>query len=631
MIRYCLTIALSLGLINVHAQENIYDASTVPESLKKNAYSVKREERMELDVRSADKAYYKVHKVVTILKEAGKDELLFYEFSTKFQSLEDVEIVLYDHKGLQLHKYSRSDLTKQIAGEGLVPDGKVYYLNTPAPEFPVTIQIDYEIKYSGILNYPDYDVQLPEQAVENSVFTAKVPADMDLRYKQQNCRLNPVTGNDGKYKTYTWEAKDLPALQYEQGSVSRESRYPRILVAPNKFELDGYQGDMTTWKQFGQWYGDLAKNAMNLTDDRKQFFQAMVKDAGNDREKIRRIYNYLQTNFRYVSIQLGIGGFKPFEADFVDKKKYGDCKALSNYTQACLNAVGIKSYQALINAEYNKEPVDPDFPHNSFNHVIICVPMPKDSVWLECTSTTNDFGILGSFTENRNALLITEDGGKLVATPKSLASENTFSSNSVINLNEDGSGTANVLLNTTGEYRQQFLHYLSDQVKDEQKNFLVNGLDFMQPDKFEIKYDKTNKQAATAISMEIEKIPDFTAGNKLFLNPRIYRLWGFELPKAENRTQDYYFHFPLIKTDTTTYKLPEGYVLETLPRPKELKFEYGSFSSTYRFDEQQKTIVTTARLVLTDYKIPAAKFPAVKKFFNDVLSEYTEKIVIKHL
>ncbi len=627
---YC-TIAALCTLYAVHAQPERYDASTVPEYLKKNAYSVIREEQISLDVRSTDKAYYKVHRVITILNEAGEDELIFAQFADQFFSLEDAAISVFDARGKHLHKYSKSGLSQVAFGEGLVPEGKMYYIKIPVPAFPATISIDYEIKFNGILNYPDYKVQLPEQAVEHSVFSARVPADIDLRYKQKNCSIEPVTGIDGKYKTYTWEVKNLPALEYEEGSVSRESRYPRILLAPNKFELDGNAGDMSTWQQFGQWYGALAKNANHLSEERKQFFQAMVKDAAGDKEKIRFIYNYLQKNFRYVSIQLGIGGYKPFEADFVDNKKYGDCKALSNYTQACLNAVGIKSYQALINAEYNKEPVDPDFPRNSFNHVIICVPMEKDSVWLECTSATTDFGVLGNFTENRNALLITEDGGKLVATPKSKASENTFTSNSVINLNEDGSGTANIILNTTGEYRQEFLHSLADRVKDEQKKFLVNDLGFLQPDKFEILFDRNNKPTATTVNMEIEKIPDFTAGTKLFLNPRIYKLWSYALPKAEHRTQDFYFQHPFIKTDTTTYKLPVGYGMETLPKSKEIKFEFGSFSATYFFNEEQKTIITTAKLVLNEYKIPVEKFPATKKFFTEVLAEYTEKIVIKHL
>mgnify|MGYP003496020316 FL=1 len=62
-----------------------------------------------------------------------------------------------------------------------------------------------------------------------------------------------------------------------------------------------------------------------------------------------------------------------------------------------------------------------------------------------------------------------------------------------------------------------------------------------------------------------------------------------------------------------------------------MSFDYGSFVSTYQYDENKKQIITTAKLQLDEYKIPAAKFIAAKKFFNDVLVEYAEKIVIKKL
>jgi hypothetical protein len=625
------TLVFVVMCINAFAQTGNYSVSTIPEAMKKNAFSVIREQRIEFEVKSVSKAYYKVHSVVTVLSEAGKEELFFYEIADQFRSLESFGIQTFDANGKSLHKYSGSDLTKQATGEGLVPDGKVYYLNTPAPAYPITIQIDYEVKYNGILDYPDFELQLPEQSVEHAVFITKVPAELDLRYKAKNTTLAAEVTTDDKYKVYTWSVNNLPALEYEQGSVSRESRYPKILVSPNKFELDGYDGDMSSWQNFGKWYGQLSKDAINLPADRKLFFNDMVKNIPDNKEKIRTIYNYLQSNFRYVSIQLGIGGFKPFDANFVDKKKYGDCKALSNYMQACLGAVGLKSYQALINASYNKAPVDPDFPHNSFNHVIICVPNDKDSVWLECTSTTTDFGVLGNFTENRNALLITEDGGKLVPTPKSKATENTFGSSAMVNLKEDGSGTATAELTTTGEYRQDFLQNLYDQKRDDQKKFIVEDLGFLQPDDFVVTYDKDKKITPVKLELAIEKIPEFTAGTKQFLNPRIYSIWHSALPKAENRTQDFYFRHPFIKTDTTIYNLPAGFGIETLPKPKDIRFEYGSFKTTYTFDDSKKQIITTARLELDEYKIPAAKFLAAKQFFNDVLAEYTEKIVIKQL
>ena len=628
---YCPIIFLLIMHGALHAQPKNYDIATIPAELKKNAVSVKREETIGFQVMSPEKALCRTHRVITILNEAGKDQLVFYEFADRFHSLGEVEIELYSSTGSSLHKYSRSDLLKQAGGEGLVPDGKVYYLNIPAPSYPVTIRMDYEILYKGILNYPAYDVQLPEQSVENSGFTALVPSDMDLRYSARHTNMTPVTVTEGSNRVYRWSARNLPAMAYEEGSGKPENCFPQIILAPNKFELDGYEGDMSSWMGFGKWYDGLSKNTMNLSGQSKQFFQEMVKDAGDDKEKARRIYHYLQQNFRYVSIQLGIGGLRPFEADFVDKKKYGDCKALSNYTQACLDAVGIKSYKALVNSDYNAEPVDPDFPYNGFNHMILCVPLAADSVWLECTSATGDFGIPGSFTENRYALLITENGGKLVSTPRSRPSENEWSTKADIQLKENGSGNAIVNIKATGEYKQYLLHFFGDQPKDEQKRFLVNGLGFMQPDDFEMQYDKNQNPQNALVQMSMEKIPDFTAGNKMFLNPRIYKLWSQSLPKAENRTQHYYFRHPFIKTDSTFYHLPEGFNIKTLPADRSIQFDYGSFHTSCAFDKIQHTVTITARLILNKSRIPAAKFSETVKFFDQVLEEYDSKIVIERL
>ena len=239
--------------------------------------------------------------------------------------------------------------------------------------------------------------------------------------------------------------------------------------------------------------------------------------------------------------------------------------------------------------------------------------------------------MLGNFTENRSALLLTEEGGVLINTPRSKSINNNYTSNSTIDLQEDGSGTATVQVNTTGEYKDDMLNYVFDQKKDDQKKYLLERLGFLQPDAFELEYNKSDMQAATKVKLSIEKIPEFTAGNKMFLNPRIYKIWTYALPKAENRTQDFYFETPFIKTDTTVYKIPDGFVPETLPKAKELQFKFGNFKSTYQFDENKKSIITTARLELKEYRIPAAKFITTKKFFNDVLAEYAEKIVIKKL
>jgi hypothetical protein len=326
---------------------------------------------------------------------------------------------------------------------------------------------------------------------------------------------------------------------------------------------------------------------------------------------------------------LGIGGFKPFDAAFVDKKKYGDCKALTNYMQAMLDAVGIISYPALVNAEYNQQPVDPSFPHNSFSHVILCAPGNNDTTWLECTSKATEAGVLGSFTENRNALLITPDGGKLVPTPKSDPAENTFHLTTKVILNEDASGESESVMESKGEYKEEIIQYVLNEKKDDQKEYLVKRLGFSQPDQFELTTNRNDHSAKTSFKLEIEKVPEFSAGSKMFLNPRIYKIWSGEFSKDEKRIHSFYFPFPFIKTDTTVYQLPESYTVENLPKSKEQQFKYGSFVTKYNYDEKANTITSTAFLELNQNVIPANDFSDVRKFFSNVIKEYTEKIVIR--
>ena len=111
----------------------------------------------------------------------------------------------------------------------------------------------------------------------------------------------------------------------------------------------------------------------------------------------------------------------------------------------------------------------------------------KDTIWLECTSLFRKLGVLGSFTENRNALLITPDGGVLVATPKSKSSENTFNLTTKISLHEDASGETESILRTYRMYTgDEMIGELMNEKKDDQKSYFVSEFGFLQPDEFEI-------------------------------------------------------------------------------------------------------------------------------------------------
>lgn len=620
---------LLAGLPSV-AQNINYALSAVAEPVKKNAHTITRYENQVYEITELDKATHNVHRVETIIDSKGKSSLVFQQPTDKWRILDDVDIKVYDANGKQVGKYRKKDMNTVANGEGLIDDGYITYFEIPVPGYPVTVETKYEIKHKGTLGLPSFWISEPGHGTEISTFTAKVPKELDLRYKEFGTSIKPEVTEDAKFKVYKWTVSNVPPLEDEEGTASARYYYPNIQLAPNKFTQYGYTGDISTWKNFGTWLRDLYKGLDELPEARKNFYRDMVKNAADDREKIKIIYQYMQKNFRYVSIQLGIGGLRPFPAEFTDTKKYGDCKGLSNYVKGALKAVGIPSLVAIINRETNGLPVDPAFPANTFNHAILCVPLQKDTVWLECTSNTADFATLETTTENRNALLVTEDGGVLVRTPVSEAKSTQLHITSTIELEESGAGKVKTSFKASGSYTEM-VNYAINEKKDDQKEFLVHGLGFKQPDEFELSGNASDGLHAMSLEMLYEKVPEFIAGNKFFVSPRLYKIQRTKMPKSENRKNDFYFETPFDKVDTTIFKLPAGFGVDGLPKAKELSCPYATYTTKYWFNEEEKAVYSVTQLVLKQHRIPAAQYAEVKKFFDEILLDDAQRIVIKKL
>ena len=613
--------------LSVLAQAQLVNLPAVPDSLKKGASVIVHSESMNLTVESLEKATLKAHRLFTVLNEDGKDALLFNEYSSKYFTLEDAEIKVYDSTGKQLEKRKQKEMFTTAVGEGLIEEGYVTYYRVKPAAYPVTVEFSYEQKFKSTLTVPDYRFIQSGEAVVQSTYTATLPAGMKLRYKANRCHLAPVITEGEKGSTYQWTVSNLAPIDYEEGSTAPRGRYPYVSIVSDQFSHYGFQGDLSTWKSFGTWIKGLYDGLDELPPERQQFFQQLVASAPNDQEKIRRIYQYLQENFRYVSIQLGIGGFKPFSATFTDQKKYGDCKALSNFMKAALKAVGIRSCVAIINAGHNEDPVDAAFPANDFNHVVLCVP-GKDSIWLECTSATAEFNRLGTFTENRNALLVTENGGVLVSTPASDPATNTMTTRTTITMDDDLSAKSETEMDATGDLGEM-MSELSKETKDIQKQTLVYSFGYKQPDDFVFTAEKTGTHHQTVMKMIVRKLPEFAAGQKYFFSPRLQKIWAGKLPRAEERKQDYYFHFPFVKKDTTVLKLPAGFLPDVLPAEKELNTAYGYYHAKTWYNEAEKAFYTATTLTLKKHKVVATDYKAVKTFFDDVAQDDTQKIVVK--
>lgn len=626
-----ITIACSFILSWSVAQPSVFSLVNDTSSFVKDAHSIKQYERNEFTVTDLDKAVYKQTTIVTVLDKRGDHELSFREYADKFVKLEDVQVVVYNNLGLPEKTYAKKDFKQYAPWGNLIDDDIVYTLAIAPNNYPVTVSFNKTVRYKGIINYPNYLIQEPGQAVRHSENVVSIPKELDIRYYNQQTSIRPTISETGNIITYKWVADTMAAKFVDEGMLSWYSLFPRIYIAPNKFKYDNYPGDFTSWRSFGKWINDLAIHSLDLSDYSRTMIQRMVAGTADTKEKIKILYNYLQDNYRYVSIQLGIGGLRPFPASFTDDKKYGDCKGLSNYMQAMLAAINIKSYQALVNAGSNGAAANPDFPVDVFNHVILCVPLEKDSLWLECTSKYTDFGVLGNFTENRNALLITETGGVLVPTPRSMAKENRLTLHATVKLAETGNGNIRTNLVASGEYKFKLTNWLYNESADDQKSAIIHQLEMPAPETFNLQLPEQKKTPELNIEIDagFEKVPSIIAGSKMFLSKQWHRIYTPAMPKKDERTQDFYFANPFETTDTTVYELPAGYVIDNLPKPIDVAFKYGTYHATVEYDIASNKVTSIAALTLREQHIPVADFAATKKFFSDVIKDSNQKIVIK--
>ncbi|NJL74106.1 MAG: transglutaminase domain-containing protein [Saprospiraceae bacterium] len=195
--------------------------------------------------------------------------------------------------------------------------------------------------------------------------------------------------------------------------------------------------------------------------------KSLTAQASSEEEKVAILYRYMQQNMRYVSVKLGIGGWQTFDATYVEQNKYGDCKALSNFMKAMLKVIDIPAYTVLVYAGESRLPyeVEEDFSFPRFNHVILHIP--KLNYWLECTNPINPPNYLGSFTSDRNVLLVTEEGGKLIRTPRISNDLNRKISATEIHLETTGAATIKNSIQYGGTLQDDWRYYF---LKKERKN-----------------------------------------------------------------------------------------------------------------------------------------------------------------
>jgi len=630
MIKNLILLFFIAGVQIVFSQES-YSVNAIPKELKENANAVIRSHDTSVEIIALDNMIITQRRVVTVLNRFGDRHMDTYEYYDDSRRIQKLSVLVLDRNGGVIKKYKKADFkdASAVSGGQMYTENRVKYLNYHPTSYPYTIVFESTVKEksTAFLNswspIEGYYVSLEQS-------TYKLVNHTNSKYKFKGYNLEGYDFKlDDKKSELKFSAEKLKAVERESLSPDFSTIMPWVRFVLNNFELKGVSGNSNSWLDYGKWRNDKLLKGRDVLDDTTiKHIDLLTENAKTEKDKIKLIYKYVQDNTRYVGVQLGIGGWEPIDAKEVDKVKYGDCKGLTNYTKALLKSQNIESYYSVVFAGSDKVNFDKEFVSMQGNHVFLNVPLEEETIWLECTSQTIPFGFLGDFTDDRDVLVITPNGGEIKHTPIYDESDNRLKTQGDIVINEFGGMEADIKIESSGlQYDSRYgLERLSS---EKQKSYYLDEWKYLNGIKinsFAFKNDKDKVSFMEQLNVSTNNYAT-KAGDKLLvaINP-FNRLSGVPV-KYEERKLPFQTSRSFLDTDSYVFEIPSEYIILALPENYKIDSEFGSYKIILEKKEGNK-IKYTRELTLKEGVFPKEKYKSYRNFIKKIAKKDKSKFIL---
>lgn len=632
MLRKIIVIYLFFALLNSQAQQQ-FKILINPE-LTKNASALIHDKAVELNLINQRKLIYHYKASITVFNESAAhygDLLMKYD---KNNIVKKVEMLYYDANGKVIKKVKKKDFEDYSASHGytLYTDDRYLYYNYIPVTYPFTVAIDFTIEKKNTAHIPSWTpINAYNCGVNKSSYTLQYPSDIHIKHIEKNFEGFAIekTVKPGIFK---YSIEKIPPYDREALRPDITEITPGVYFASDKFHLAGVDGIADNWNEFGQWYYDeLLAPQTELPEEAKANIRNLVKNVLDPVEKAKLVYEYVQNKTRYINIAIGIGGWQPMSAKEVDQKAYGDCKALTNYTMALMHEVEVPAIYTVVNAgDDHKENILKDLSSIQGNHAFLCLPMEKDTIWLECTSQKVPFGTYNSFTDDRDVLLITPEGGKIVHTATNPPEANLQTTKGQFNIFSDGKLSGKVDIICRGTKHDQHLSYfdgLSPEKLDRAMKKYYNEINNLTFSKIEINNNKVDKQYEEHMVFEAENYAVSNPDQAMIINLNTFNRINY----IPDRIIDRKLPFEILRgykiEDNYTIQIPVNYRIESLPAPITIKNEFGTYELTISQIDDHSIKYNRSLLINKGY-YPKEKYKDYRKFRKKIQKIENIKMII---
>ncbi len=384
-----------------------------------------------------------------------------------------------------------------------------------------------------------------------------------------------------------------------------------------------------TWEQVGRYWWGLVRDQLTPNDDLKKTVEKVLQgvDRKDEGAVVRAIYNFVVTNTRYVALEFGIHGYKPYRVDRVLARRFGDCKDKASLIVAMLKQGGVDARLVLLRMRslgaLGEEPAS----LAAFNHAIAYVP--KLGLYLDGTAEFHSSRELPSADRVANVLLIDPDGpSTFLTTPEAKPEDNLTSLAMDVALAADGSasvgGKSTISGQSAPEYRRAYQAPATRRQTFEQgwaqtfPGLTVQKMDIGDP-------TRLDQDVALAFQLAVPRYAEVIPEGLRFHPFGSGRSYTQAYAPLSERRFDLVMPMPWVSTFRFEYALPPGYSMAELPAPVADDSPFGRLKLSYRVADGKLTCEAEVAFALA--RVKAADYPAFRAWLGRVDQDLSRKLV----
>ena len=402
-----------------------------------------------------------------------------------------------------------------------------------------------------------------------------------------------------------------------------EPRMPGITEVAPYLHVSTYE----SWDALGRWWWGLAQDQLRPDDGLRRTVRELVQGAANNREKVARIYGWVLRNTRYVGLEFGIHGFKPYRVTQVVQRGFGDCKDKASLLYVMFQLAGIDARIALVRTRTNGDIADAPASLAAFNHAIAYVP--EFDLFLDGTTETMGTNELPPADQGVMTLLVGPETVELRRSPELPATAQRHERTLAVTLAADGSATVEgrdrVLGATAGRYRSVFeaAGTRDERLQRELRSIFpgveVQSSSFEDLDDFEVPvsftYEATVPQFAERAGADLQVAP-WPLGR---LVP------NFAVAPTRRHPMDLGSRYSY--REERTLRLASGLRFGRVPDGGEARSPFGSVE--VRYARQGSTVTITTELVMTRSRIAPDDYPAFRRWAQEADALLRQRVIVE--